>query len=64
MVIEPEFAGVLKTIRREGNTLSPVIRQVWDDGPLQTLTKNSPMRVTESHISIIGHITMVELLRH
>src|SRR5215210_7526623 len=49
---------------REGNTLSPVIRQAWDDGALQTLTKNSPMKATDAHVSIVGHITRAELPRH
>jgi hypothetical protein len=64
LVLETELAGVLKVMTREGNTLSPVIRQAWDDGALQTLTKNSPMKATEAHISIVGHITKAELLRH
>jgi len=53
LVLEAELAGVLKVMSREGNTLSPVIRQAWDDGALQTLTKNSPMKATEAHVSII-----------
>jgi hypothetical protein len=64
LVLEEELAGVLKVMSREGNTLSPVIRQAWDDGTLQTLTKNSPMKATDAHLSIIGHITKAELLRH
>jgi hypothetical protein len=64
MIVEGEFAGVLKVMGREGNTLSPVIRQAWEDGTLQTLTKNNPMRATEAHVSIIGHVTKTELLRH
>ena len=64
LVLEAELAGVLKVMSREGNTLSPVIRQAWDDGALQTLTKNSPMKATGAHVSIIGHITKAELLRH
>ena len=42
LVIESEFANVLKVGTREGNTLSPVIRSAWDDGNLRTMTKNSP----------------------
>ena len=63
MIVEGEFAGVLKVMGREGNTLSPVIREAWDDGTLQTLTKNNPLRATEAHVSIIGHVTKTELLR-
>jgi DNA replicative helicase MCM subunit Mcm2 (Cdc46/Mcm family) len=45
---------------REGSTLSPTLRQAWDTGNLRTLTKNSPARATNAHISIIGHITRLE----
>lgn len=63
MIVEGEFAQALKVARREGNTLSPVLRNAWDGGVLRTLTKNSPLISTNSHISIIGHITEEELLR-
>ena len=32
IVVEPEFAQVLKVMAREGNTLSPIIRSIWDSG--------------------------------
>jgi DNA replicative helicase MCM subunit Mcm2 (Cdc46/Mcm family) len=48
-------------MERSGNTLSPVIRNAWDGLPLQTLTRNSPLKATGAHISIIGHITQDEL---
>jgi hypothetical protein len=64
IVIEQEFASTLRVIGRDGNILSPVIRQAWDDGNLQTLTKNSPARATGAHISIICHITRNELRRY
>ena len=48
-------------MRREGNTLSSVIRQVWDGENLRSMTKNSPGRATGAHISISGHITAHEL---
>lgn len=63
MVVEGEFAGPLKTMTREGNTLSVLIRQAWDGGKLATLTKNSPLKATDAHISIVGHITKTELLK-
>ena len=63
LVIEGEFANVLKVMTREGNTLSPVIRAAWDSGNLRTMVKNSPAKATDAHISIIGHITRDELRR-
>jgi hypothetical protein len=64
IVVESEFAQVLKVARREGNTLSPVIRQAYDTGTLRTLTRNDPVNATNAHISIIGHITRQELNDH
>ena len=64
LVVEGEFASTLRVLKREGNTLSAVMRSAWDTGTLNTLTKNSPARATGAHISIIGHITRQELLRY
>jgi hypothetical protein len=64
LVLEDEFASVLKVMRRESNTLSPVIRQAWDGARLQVLTRKDPMKATGAHISILGHITKPELIRH
>jgi len=64
LVEEPEFASPLTVMQRDGNTLSMVVRSAWDDRALQTLTKTSGERSTGSHITLIGHITKKELLRH
>jgi hypothetical protein len=61
LVQEPEFARVLRVCERESNTLSAVIRQSWDSGNLNTLTKSKRATATGAHISIIGHITENEL---
>ena len=63
-VVEGEFAGPLKIMAREGNTLSAVVRLAWDNAPLQIMTKNTPATATGTHIGILGHITKRELLRH
>ena len=63
MIVESEFASVLRIAKREGNTLSQLMRQAWDSGTLRTLTKNSPLRATNAHISLAGHVTAEELLR-
>lgn len=64
LVLEPEFASILKVMGRDGNILSPVIRQAWDGDVLQGMSKNSPVKATGAHISIIGHITRRELIRY
>jgi hypothetical protein len=61
MLVTEEFAGALRVMERAGNTLSPVLRDAWGTSKLQTLTKNSPLKATDSHISIIGHVTDDEL---
>jgi hypothetical protein len=61
LAFESEFASPLMTMRRDGNTLSPVIRAAWDGSKLSTLTKNSPLRATGAHVSIVGNITDREL---
>lgn len=63
LVIESEFASVLRAGRRETSTLSPTLRSAWDSGDLRTLAKNSPARSTGAHISLIGHVTEEELRR-
>ena len=64
LVVEAEFAQVMKVLAREGNTLSPVVRNAWDGKRLQTISRNSPLSATDAHIGIIGHITKDELLRY
>jgi hypothetical protein len=61
LVHESEFGSVLRMLSREGNTLSAVLRNSWDGSDLGILTKNSPVRATAPHISMIGHITLFEL---
>jgi hypothetical protein len=64
LIVEPEFANVLRMVERQGNSLSAVLRQAWECGDLGTLTKNSPTRATGAHVSLIGHCTAEELRRY
>jgi len=61
LVTESEFASVLRSVQRQGNTLSPTVREAWDSGNLRTLTKNDPITATGAHVCIIGHIVADEL---
>lgn len=56
-----ELASAFKAMQREGNTLSTVIRQVYDSGSLAPLTKSNKITATGAHIGIVGHITVCEL---
>lgn len=61
LAVETEFGRMLQCSNRENNTLSAVIRQAFDTGDLRVATKSAPERATGAHISIIGHITSIEL---
>lgn len=63
LVMESEYASVLRVAGRDGNTLSALLRDAWDKGRLQTMTKNSAAKATGAHVSLIGHVTADELRR-
>lgn len=60
LVIEEEFASVLKRMKGQNNSLSAILRDAWDGNDLRSMTKLSPDRATAPHISVIGHITKAE----
>lgn len=63
LIVEGEFGGVLKVLKRDGNTLGAIIRNAWDgNGAIQTMTRQ-PVSASETHLSILGHITQEELLK-
>jgi hypothetical protein len=64
LVVESEFSSTLKVMGREGSILSDIIRKAWDADYLSNLTKNNPLRATNTHISLIGHITIIDLRKN
>src|SRR5215208_588010 len=62
-VQEPEFGSMLTVMAREGNSLSSVIRNAWDDRPLRSMVKKDPLQSTNSHVTIVGHVTKEELIK-
>jgi hypothetical protein len=64
LVVETEFGNVLRVLAREGNTLSAVLRMAWDSDDLRTMTKHSPSRATNPHVSLLGHVTQQELAKY
>jgi len=61
LVLESELARPLAAMRRDGNSLSPVLREAWDGSPLQTLTKREADRCAEPHVALIAAVTAEEL---
>ncbi|MBE7495785.1 MAG: DUF3987 domain-containing protein [Verrucomicrobiaceae bacterium] len=60
---EGEFAQVLQVMRREGNTVSVLLRQAWDGQKIAVMRRKDAIEVEGAHISLIGHITEPELRR-
>jgi len=63
LTTEAEFGAILGIAKRDGSTLSQVLRRAWDSGDLRTTTKTAPATATGAHISLVGHITAAELHR-
>ncbi|MFI9651123.1 DUF3987 domain-containing protein [Guyparkeria halopsychrophila] len=61
LIIEAEFAKLLAQGKREGNTLSPIIRDLFDGGSIQPATKSASIWATEPHVCVHGAITPFEL---
>jgi hypothetical protein len=62
--IEEEFSQVIKVMRRENCTLSEVLRKAYDGKDLSIMTKNSPIRATRPHVSVIAHTTRDDVSRN
>lgn len=62
LVLLSEFASLLGVMKREGNTMSAILREAWDGTRLQVLTRKDPLSVENVNLSVIAHITPSELL--
>jgi len=60
----PEFASLLTVMKREGNTMSAILREAWDCTRLRVLTRKEPLDVDNVNLSIIAHVTPEELLNN
>jgi len=58
-----EFAGVLAQARREGATISTVLRDAFDGGILTIPTKTSFNEATDSHIVVVGSMPETEIVK-
>jgi hypothetical protein len=63
-LLSEEFASVLHPLGRESGQLSPLLRCAWDGGDLGAHDGRRLIQATAAHISLVGHITQSELLRH
>lgn len=61
LVYEEEFARFLASKGRDNATLSPIMRQAFDDVVLSSYTATRQVRAESHHIAMIAHITDDEL---
>ncbi len=61
LIVETEFGRLLTIMNREGSTLSAILRNAWDGVPLGHARARDESLVTRHHVTIIGHITPIEL---
>lgn len=63
LIREPELARILRSMSRQGNVTSAVLRDAWDQGDLMVTARQTGIKATGAHIGLIGHITPDELRR-
>jgi hypothetical protein len=61
LVMEYELARALAVMCRKDNTLSSILRVAWDGTRLGLMTRHNPIRATGALVSLVAHITIVEL---
>ncbi len=61
-VVESEFANVLHQAKRDGNTLSAALRDVWDGVSIRPATKIARLWASDPHIALSAAITPSELI--
>lgn len=61
LVVESEFGRTLGVTRREGNTLSQVLRGLWESGRAAVMTRADPLTCSGAHLVVVAHVTPHEL---
>ena len=62
LVSESEFGRTLTVMGRQDNTLSAVLRSLFDTGDARVMTRGqTKLRATGAHVCVLGHITNEEL---
>jgi hypothetical protein len=66
LVLESEFGRLLISMNRDGSTLSPMIRNAWDNFPLGRYVANPKLSGTiqNHHVGILANVTSTELACH
>lgn len=59
LAFEPEWAGVMSRMKRDGNSLSATLRAAWEGGDLSTMGVQA-RTAKNTHVGILAHITPKE----
>jgi hypothetical protein len=59
----PEFGTVFAASAMESSTLTMVLRNAFDGKVLDNPTRTNPLRATDVHLCVFGHVTMEEFKR-
>lgn len=63
LVQEAEMSRVLRAMKKEGNILSAVVRELWDSGDCRSMSKLNPGKTTGAMVSVVAHSSADELRR-
>jgi Protein of unknown function (DUF3987) len=61
LVIEQEFARVLKSCGRDGSILSAILRELWDGDRVQVRSRAKSVVIDGAHVCALAAITVDEL---
>lgn len=61
LVVAEELSRILTVMGRDSNTLSAVLRELFDSGSASVLTRAEPLKVSGAHLGILAHVTAEEL---
>lgn len=61
LILLQEGSRIFKSAKLETSITSEVLRQLWESGNVDDPTKNSPIRATNAHVSLIAHMTPREI---
>ncbi|HUR18878.1 MAG TPA: DUF3987 domain-containing protein [Acidimicrobiales bacterium] len=62
-IFADEFARILKTSGRQGDTTSELLREAWNSDRLQARARQKTTVAEVAHICIVGHVTPTDLSR-
>ena len=64
LAFEPEFGNIMSQCQRQGNTLSPILRNAYDGVDIKPLTKRNRVQVTDPYICLMANTTAQEFNDH